>query len=49
MNPETGNPVNVKKGRKAGYGVDILFYLYRGKRVIISDANFYHNWKKVAQ
>lgn len=40
-NTETNKEVNVKKGRKKGYGVDILYYLYRGNRIIISDMDFY--------
>jgi len=40
-NTETLKEYNVKKGRKKGYGVDILYYLYRGKRIIISDMDFY--------
>lgn len=46
INPETGRLVNVHKGRKIGYGVEVLFYLYRGSRIFITDADFYHNWKK---
>lgn len=40
-NTETLKEYNVKIGRKKGYGIDILFYLYRGKRVIIQDIDFY--------
>jgi len=46
VNPETGRPVNVKKGRRVGRSVDIRFYLYRGKRQIINDAEFYRDWKR---
>jgi hypothetical protein len=35
-----GKKINIKKGRKVGYGVDLLFYLYRGTRIYISDAEF---------
>lgn len=45
-NKETGNAVNVKKGRKVGYGVDVLFYLYRGNRIFISSGDFYGQHKK---
>lgn len=40
-NTETLKEYNIKKGRKVGYGVDILYYLYRGKRMIIPDNEFY--------
>lgn len=40
-NTETQKEYNVKKGQKKGYGVDILYYLYRGKRIIIPDNEFY--------
>ena len=47
INPETGNPVNVHKGRKKGYGVDVLVWYYRNKRQYITDRDFYTNWKEV--
>lgn len=37
---ENGKEVNVKKGRKKGYGVDVLFYLYRNKRMLIDCKEF---------
>lgn len=40
-NTETLKEYNIKKGRKKGYCVDILYYLYRGKRIIIPDNEFY--------
>lgn len=40
-NTETLKEYNIKKGQKKGYGVDILYYLYRGKRIIIPDNEFY--------
>ena len=40
-NTETLKEYNVKKGRQKGRSVDILYYLYRGKRIIISDMDFY--------
>ena len=46
VNPETGRPVNVHKGRKKGYGVDVMFWLLRGKRQFISDFEFSRSWKK---
>ena len=46
INPETKCPVNVHKGQKKGYSVEVLFYLYRGKRQFISDRDFYDKWVK---
>ena len=40
-NTETLKEYNVKKGRQKGRSVDILYYLYRGKRIIIQDIDFY--------
>ena len=40
-NTETEKEYNIKKGRKVGYGVDVLYYLYKGKRIIIPDNEFY--------
>ena len=40
-NTETNKEYNIKKGRQKDRSVDILFYLYRGKRIIISDMDFY--------
>jgi len=40
-NTETNKEYNVKKGRQIGRSVDILYYLYRGNRIIISDMDFY--------
>lgn len=39
--------VNIKRGTKVGYGVDITFYLFKNKRKIIDDRDFYANWGKV--
>jgi hypothetical protein len=46
-NKETGRAVNIKKGRDAARGVDVYFYLYRGRRVFIGNANFYSNFELV--
>lgn len=47
-NTDNGKVVNVKKGRKVGYGTTILFYLHMGSRVYISDRDFYGGiWKEV--
>lgn len=43
-----GKEVNVKKGRNTQRGTDVLFYLYRGKRIFISDKDFYGSFKKVS-
>ena len=40
-NTETNKEYNVKKGKQKGRSVDILYYLYRGNRIIISDMDFY--------
>lgn len=32
--------VNIKKGRVKDRGVDVLFYLYRGERIFVSDFDF---------
>ncbi len=36
----SGGEVNVYRGRRVGRSVDILYYLYRGKRNYISDVEF---------
>lgn len=45
INPATGKPVNVRKGRQVGRSVDILFYTYRGSRHLINARDFFNNWK----
>lgn len=47
-NIKTGKEYNVKKGRNMQRGTDLLFYLYRGKRVFISDKNFYDHHEKIS-
>lgn len=44
---ETKKCYNIKRGRNLGRGTEILFYLYRGTRVVISDREFHHDYKKV--
>ena len=44
---ETGKEYNVKKATNKQRGIDVLFYLYRGKRQFISDRDFYSNYKKI--
>lgn len=46
-NNQTGKEYNLKKGRNKQRGTDLIFYLYRGKRQFVSDAEFYSNYKKV--
>jgi len=50
INPETGRPVNVHTGRNMQRGTDLLYYLYRNKRVFITDRDFYNadQWQKVS-
>lgn len=47
-NTITGKSYNLKRGRNTQKGVDVVFYLYRGKRQIISDYDFYHNHEKIS-
>jgi hypothetical protein len=48
-NTETGKAYNIKKGTNKQRSTDLLFYLYMGKRVFISDKEFYSDgiYKKV--
>ena len=47
VNPETGHPVNVHKGARRGRGTDHLFYLLRGRRILIADNEFRERWVEV--
>lgn len=40
-NIETGKEYNLKKGRNMQRKTDLIFYLYRGKRIFVSDFDFY--------
>ena len=40
--------VNVHKGHNRQRGTDHLFFLRRNHREFITDAEFYHEWKKVS-
>lgn len=42
-----GKEYNVKTGRNVNRSTDHLFYLYRGTRIYITDADFYHFFSKV--
>lgn len=45
---DTCQVVNIKKGKNMQRGTDLLFYLKKGKRIFISDMEFYGGqWKKV--
>lgn len=46
VNPQTGSPVNVKKGRQVGRSTDVMFYLCMGKRIYICMSDF-AKWEKV--
>jgi hypothetical protein len=48
-NTVTGQEVNVKIGRDRQRSTDHLFYQYRGKKMFISDLDFYSNkiWVRV--
>lgn len=44
----TGKCFNVKKGRNKERSTDHIFYLYRGKKIIIQDNEFYGgNYEKM--
>jgi hypothetical protein len=44
-NTETKKEYNLKKGTNKQRGTDHVFYLYRGKRVFVSDYEFYSEKK----
>jgi len=46
INPETGRPVNVCKGYRFN-GMGTRFYLYRQRRVIIPEAEFFRDGKRI--
>ena len=41
-----GKQVNIYKGRKVGYSIDVLYYTYRGIRILVSDAKF-QKWSQI--
>lgn len=45
-NKITGREYNIKKGTNKERGTDHYFYLYRNKRVFISDMSYFHNHEK---
>jgi hypothetical protein len=44
-NSDSKKEVNLKSGKNRQRGTDHIFYLYRGQRVFVSDADFYSNKK----
>lgn len=46
-NEINGKAYNIYKGRNIARKTDVLFYLYRGKRMFVSDADFYSHYKPV--
>lgn len=46
INPTTKRPVNVYQSDWADRGVTVTYYFYRGKKQLISDREFYHQWKR---
>jgi len=46
VNPETNTEVNVYKAMEVEHGVTVRFWLQGSKRNIISDADFFNNWKE---
>lgn len=45
-NTQTNKEYNIKKGTNKQRGTDIIFYLYRGKKQVISDMDFYSIYTK---
>lgn len=46
-NKETGQTVNIHKGRNPQRGTEHRFYLYKGKRVFISEFDYGKLWERV--
>ena len=45
-NGNTGKEYNLKSGYNSQRGINKIFYLYRGKRMFVSDKDFYSVYKK---
>jgi hypothetical protein len=45
---ETGQQVNVHKGRIVNRTGDAYFFRRSGERVIICEADFFHDWSKIS-
>lgn len=48
-NEITKQEYNVKIGRRQGRSTDHYFYLYRGKRMFINDADYFNNHTKIEE
>lgn len=46
-NTNTGTEYNLKKGTVKQRGTTLIFYLYRGKRIFVSDRDFYSIYEKL--
>lgn len=46
-NTETGKCYNLKKGRNAQRGTDLIFYLYKGQKIFVSVSDFFTKFEKV--
>lgn len=46
-NVETGQEVNVKKGRRPGRSTDHYFYVNKGVRVFLEDADVSKFWVRI--
>lgn len=47
-NTKTGQVYNIHKGKKVGYGVDVIFYYKSGKRIFIDDLDYHHHHEKIS-
>jgi len=47
INTETGKEYSLKKGTNKQRGTDHVFYLYRGRKQIISDLDYFSKYKKL--
>ena len=46
-NKTTGKEYNMKTGRQLSRSTNVIFYLFRNNRMIISDSDFYNNYEKI--
>lgn len=46
-NSNTSKEYNLKSGYNSQRGIKKIFYLYRGKRMFVSDRDFYSVYKKI--
>lgn len=48
LNQSLRKDVNLHRGKVVGRGTDVTFYLVRGSRVIVSEADLYGgNWARI--